>query len=468
MSNKIFLQIPTTSLNYFQLHSKFLNKNNNQIELLCYENQLYKKSQKSLKYTILNSTLRFQIKHEQASIILRLEKDECNFKEYIFLDKAEPWEKKLKSKIPQLDYQTYYELEKLVGNGSFASVYIAKKKSDGSKVAIKAFLKKMLIKKNPNSWRLTIENEIKVMKSLDHPSILKFYDHFENRAQSYIVMSLARGGTLEQGLKKLEEPLPFLSVKVIFRQIVDAIKYLHDRGFMHRDLKPCNILLKKPMSLKQFSLIAQQDPNIVVSDFGVSSEIKNDMDIGKYCGSIGFMAPEIFLCEEDNKMTYNEKCDIFSLGCILYRLITNKPLFNAQNQIALKQLNKECHFDWIKINEELYNSKQLTHLLMKMLSIDPNKRPNCSDILKTKILEVEYDNEGCPLFINYKKPKSQSIQSVKTSRPSIKSISNNRLPFVSPNLYYNIQNSNKPQNIRSGNLLLPPINKRLQTEQCQY
>ncbi|CAD8087735.1 unnamed protein product [Paramecium primaurelia] len=200
------------------------------------------------------------------------------------------------------------------------------------------------------------------------------------------LMSLARGGTHEQGLKKLEEPLPFLTVKVIFRQIVDAIKYIHQRGFIHRDLKPSNIQLKKPMALKYI--------------------MKNVR-------------------------------------------ITNKPLFNAYNQIALKQLNKECNFDWNKINEELYNSRQLTHLLKKMLSIDQNKRPTCSDILKTKILDVEYDNEGCPLFINYKNPKSQSIQQVKTSRPSIKSIRNNRLPLVSSNLYYNIQQHKNPQTKRS-------------------
>lgn len=70
-----------------------------------------------------------------------------------------------------------------------------------------------------------------------------------------MMIELARGGTLETALKRLEEPLPFLTVKVIFRQIVEAIKHMHEKGFMHRDLKPSNILLKKPMALKQFSLI---------------------------------------------------------------------------------------------------------------------------------------------------------------------------------------------------------------------
>ncbi|CAD8210052.1 unnamed protein product [Paramecium octaurelia] len=470
MQNNIF-EPATTDLNTiqkFQLHSKFLSKNNVPVEIMCYQNLLFKKSQKSFKMTKLNSTLRYQIKHESTSIILRLEKDDCQFKEYLFLDKSEPWELKLKSSLPQLDYQTYYELEKLIGSGSFASVYIAKRKADGVKLAIKAFLKKMLIQKDPDKWRETIDNEIRVMKSLDHTSILKCYDHFENRAQCYIVMDLARGGTLEQGLKKLEEPLPFLTAKVIFRQIVEAIKHMHERGYMHRDLKPSNILLKRPMALKQFSLIAQTDPNIVVSDFGVSSEIKKDMDIGKYCGSPGFMAPEVILCENNKNLTYDEKCDIFSLGCIFYRLITNKPLFNGQNSLAMKQQNKECNLDWTKIHEELYLNQALTNLLSKMLSLDPGKRPSCEDILNSKILQVQLDNEGCPLFINYKKPKSSSIQQIKTARPSIKSNSNSKLPQLSPNHFTFNNHNNNHTNKRSGNFLLPPINSRLQTEQSQY
>ncbi|CAD8072249.1 unnamed protein product [Paramecium primaurelia] len=467
MQNKIFepAEIDLIINLRFQLQSKFLSKNNNYVEIMCYQNLLFKKSQKSLKMTKLNSTLRYQIKHESNSIILRLEKDDCLFKEYLFLDKSGPWELKLKSSIPQLDYQTYYELEKLIGSGSFASVYIAKRKTDGIKLAIKAFLKKMLMQKDPDKWRESIDNEIKVMKSLDHSSLLKCHDHFENRAQCYIAMDWARGGTLEQGLSKLEEPLPFLTVKVIFRQIVEAIKYMHEHGYMHRDLKPSNILLKRPMPLKQFSLIAQTDPNIVVSDFGVSSEIKIDMDVGKYCGSPGFMAPEVILCENNQTLTYNEKCDIFSLGCILYRLITNKSLFNGQNSLAMKQQNLECHLDWIQIQEELYQNKALTNLLNKLLSIDPKQRPSCEEILNSKILHVQLDNVGCPLFINYKKPKSTSIQQIKTPRPSIKSVSNCKLPQLSPNHVKINNHNNNNNNKKQGNFLLPPINTRIKTEQ---
>ena len=93
---------------------------------------------------------------------------------------------------------------------------------------------------------------------MDHPNILKLIDVFENKAQVYIVTDLARGGTLEDALKKLEGPLPFLSAKVLFRQIVEGVRYIHEKGniyleivgFMHRDLKPSNIIFLKPLHLK--------------------------------------------------------------------------------------------------------------------------------------------------------------------------------------------------------------------------
>jgi len=88
---------------------------------------------------------------------------------------------------------------------------------------------------------------------------------------------------------------------------------------MHRDLKPGNILFKNPMSLKSYGL-AIYEPNILISDFGISSQIKKKLDVYQFCGSYGYMAPEIFECEEDPTKTYDEKSDIFSLGCILYRL----------------------------------------------------------------------------------------------------------------------------------------------------
>ncbi|CAD8171191.1 unnamed protein product [Paramecium pentaurelia] len=276
---------------------------------------------------------------------------------------------------------------------------------------------------------------------MNHQNILKFYDVFENKAQIYLITQLCRGGNLEQGIKKLEEPLPFQTVKVNFRQIVKGIKYIDDIGLMHRDIKPGNILFRKSVSLKQFGLSVQDGP--LISDFGVSSTIQKQLNVYQFCGSYGYMAPEIFICEEDKSKSYNEKCDVFSLGYLLYELTTTKPLFSGNN---VKQLNKECNININKLLEDLVN------LLMKMLNPNPDQRISCSEVLNHPVIQVEYDEQGCPLFKDYKQPVALSIQK---PRLSIKSKSNAILTQTS--------RKNETQSFKRLSQLLPPI-KRLSTE----
>lgn len=117
------------------------------------------------------------------------------------------------------------------------------------------------------------------MRALNHPNLLKLYDIFENKAQVYLIIDLARGGSLESSLRKLEGPMPFLAAKVLFLQIVEGVKAMHDQGtltvitgYMHRDLKPSNILFRQPMALKSYGLAVYQ-PNVLISDFGIASKI---------------------------------------------------------------------------------------------------------------------------------------------------------------------------------------------------
>ncbi|CAD8077040.1 unnamed protein product [Paramecium primaurelia] len=430
------------------LSSRFITKKGRKITLILSDSKLYRISDKGVKMAFLSSHLRFQIKSNKQQNYIILETDFLPKPiEYQFIEQPGMWEIFLKQKLPLMDYQKYYEIEKLIGSGSFASVYIGKSKADGTKVAIKAFLKKMLMLQDPTQWREQIDNEVKVMKYMNHQNVLKLYDVFENKAQIYLITELCRGGNLDQAIKKLEEPLPFLTVKVIFRQIVEGIKYMHDIGLMHRDIKPANILFRKPISLKQFGLQAQDGP--LISDFGVSSTIQKQLNVYQFCGSYGYMAPEIFVCEEDKSKSYNEKCDVFSLGCLLYELTTTKPLFSGNN---LKQSNKECNINMNKLLEDCFGNRQLINLLMKMLNPNPDQRISCSEVLNHPVMQVEYDDQGCPLFKDYKKPVALSIQK---QRLSLKSKSNAILPQTS--------RRNETQSFKRLSQVLPPI-KRLSTE----
>lgn len=243
------------------------------------------------------------------------------------------------------------------------------------------------------------------MRNMNHPNLINLQDVFENKAQIYIIMDLARGGSLEYSLKVLNAPVPFLSAKVIFRQIVEGVAYMHENNIMHRDLKPGNILFREFVPLKKYGLV-HLDANVLLSDFGISSKIQENMSVYKYCGSPGYMAPEVFETEEDDTKTYNEKCDIFSLGCILYQLMTGKMLFSGATSALIKQANVEMKLNWVQIETELNGSHSLTLMLQRMLSPNPADRPCCKELLESKILEVEYGNDGVPVFKDFNRPKS--------------------------------------------------------------
>lgn len=174
---------------------------------------------------------------------------------------------------------------------------------------------------------------------------------------------------------------------------------------MHRDLKPSNILFKSFIPLKKYGL-DHIDANVMISDFGISSEIKERLNVYQYCGSPGFMAPEVFQSENDSTKSYDQKCDIFSLGCILYQLLTGKMLFQGNTPDQQKKLNMDCHLNLIEIEKEFNGSHSLTVLLSRMLAKDPKLRPSCKEILDSKILYVEYTEDGVPVFKDFQRPKS--------------------------------------------------------------
>ncbi|CAD8108281.1 unnamed protein product [Paramecium primaurelia] len=399
--------------------------------LLCSDDFIYKISGNNTKVYILklNYEVRFSVKAEQTSKQIHkqmkgdefhtqiykftLERDDCNSVEfYNFNFQTMYWFDYLRNKLHMLDYQTHYEINKLIGKGSFASVYEAKGKNDQQFYAAKAFYKKQVFQ-DPKG-RDQIENEINVMRKLNHPNLINLHEVFENKAQIYLILDLARGGTLEYALKVMNAPVPFLSAKVIFRQILEGVQYIHDQGIIHRDLKPDNILFRDFIPLKRYGLINVGN-NIMISDFGIATPKKQRMAVYQYCGTPGYMAPEVFLTENDNNQTYDEKCDIFSLGCILYYILIGHPLFGQ----PVKQTNMEMKIDFAQLEKDLNQSHSLTILLQKMLSLNPQDRPSCREILESKIMEVEYGDDGIPVFRDFQRPKSSPPKRMQPLHPDI-------------------------------------------------
>ena len=153
-------------------------------------------------------------------------------------------------------------------------------------------------------------NEIDLMRCTSHENIIQLYEVHESERSIYLVLELIQGQSLQDAMKKQSFKGTYSEIKIInmIRSILDALAYLSTKGIMHRDLKPENILLDKSDKIK-------------VVDFGLATFIKLETYIFKKCGTPGFIAPEVFKYNEKMSSTrYDERCDVFSVGCILFEM----------------------------------------------------------------------------------------------------------------------------------------------------
>ena len=271
--------------------------------------------------------------------------------------------------LPLIDeIQSSYKFISNISSGSFGKVIKAIKLSTNEEVAIK------IIKKN--TYNSSLKEEIKILKNCEHKNILKFIDYIETNSKFFIIMELLKGGTLKNFIlnnKNLSEE----KISIIIKQILSAVNYLHNKNICHRDIKPENIMFKDN-SYSELKLI----------DFGLS--IKNFYDLGEkdYCGTFRYMAPEIL----ENKI-YNKKIDLFSVGIILYELISNgvHPFINENNNVFdsennnKKKINIKKYVDDIKnfnvnkINGKI--SKNFEDFLHRLLEYEPFYRLNAHEAL---------------------------------------------------------------------------------------
>ena len=143
------------------------------------------------------------------------------------------------------------------------------------------------------------------MKQLDHKYITQLHQVFETENSLYLVLELIEGQTLENILKKTTK-FNETKYKDLIKKILEALVYLGSQNIIHRDLKPDNILVDKNNSIK-------------IIDFGLATKIDGKEYIFQKCGTPGYIAPEVFKYDKNKpETTYNQKCDVFGVGCILF------------------------------------------------------------------------------------------------------------------------------------------------------
>ena len=292
-----------------------------------------------------------------------------------------------------------YHKVKLLGKGTFGEVYLVKHYITGIIRAMKVIDKKNIELEGEELSDEEILNEINILKKIDHPNIMKIFEFYKTITTYYLILEFCEGGNLYDFV--YENHLSEFQVIYIMYQIFSAMNYCHKMKILHRDLKPDNILIKK----NQDGLC-----RVKICDFGTSSIFKKGEKQKEIIGTLCYMAPEV-LNEE-----YNQKCDLWSCGVVMYILLTGKRPFIGRDD---DQIIEKILFD--KYNTDLlkkYN-RYTKDLLSRLLEKDPEKRISAEEALnhkvfylnKTKdILNEIYDEKLLFKFIdNLKHYKSNSI-----------------------------------------------------------
>ncbi|XP_029585872.1 MAP/microtubule affinity-regulating kinase 3 isoform X9 [Salmo trutta] len=262
-----------------------------------------------------------------------------------------------------------YRLLKTIGKGNFAKVKLARHILTGREVAIKIIDKTQL---NPNSLQ-KLFREVRIMKLLNHPNIVKLFEVIETERTLYLVMEYASGGEVfdylvAHGRMKEKE------ARAKFRQIVSAVQYCHQKHIVHRDLKAENLLL-------------DADMNIKIADFGFSNEFTMGNKLDTFCGSPPYAAPELF----QGKKYDGPEVDVWSLGVILYTLVSGSLPFDGQN---LKELRERVLRGKYRI--PFYMSTDCENLLKRFLVLNPAKRGTFEvrDDSENQIMKDRWINVG--------------------------------------------------------------------------
>jgi len=254
----------------------------------------------------------------------------------------------------------HFEIGKALGRGKFGSVYMARERKTKYVVALKVLQKKQIVK---TKVRHQLQREIEIQYHLRHPNILRLFAYFYDRKRVYLVLEFAQGGELYKVLKK-EGSFTEPRASKYIRQVVDALKYLHEKNIIHRDLKLENLLL--------------HEDKIKIADFGWSVHSKNRRET--FCGTLDYLAPEML-----DRKPYDTKIDLWAVGVLTYEFIHGKPPFETA---GTNETCKRIQCGQYKVNPEV--SKEATNFIEHLILQKPNKRMTAANALKHPFL-TKYD-----------------------------------------------------------------------------
>ena len=258
-----------------------------------------------------------------------------------------------------------FQLGEKLGSGAFGSVYKVKRKEDSKIYAMKIVKISLLGTKE----RENALNEIRILYSLTHPNIIGYKEAFydENSKTLNIVMEYADDGDLESKINYNKMNKLFFDESTIWKisiQILKGLKYLHDNNIIHRDLKSANIFLMKNGLIK-------------IGDLNVS-KLSKIGSANTHTGTPYYSSPEIWIDKP-----YNNKTDIWSVGCIIYEMCNLNPPFRGTSLINLYNNIQKGEYK----NIHSFYSKDLKFVISQMIIVEPNKRFSCDKLLELNVIQ---------------------------------------------------------------------------------
>ncbi|CAD8068401.1 unnamed protein product [Paramecium primaurelia] len=323
----------------------------------------------------INSELRIKwtyTKNKLKSVIFQVSSQHYEY--YGTNEQLRELKQKCALNVFQVQIQDEYQAESVLGKGSYATVLELTNLCTNKQYAAKCIDQQRINEKKNGQKQLQQEIEtMRILSEQKHDNILQLHELYIGNQNYYLIMEMAKGGSLLALMKKRQILFSRKDIKLIMKQLLEGLAFIHNHNIMHRDLKPENILfMNKDLD------------SLVIADFGLAQSVGSHPYTYPKCGTPGFVAPEIL--EQDSDLArYTVSCDIFSAGVILYVLLVGEPLFEKKDRKEQLELNRKC-----SINLSRFPSDQLDDLekdfLMKMLSKNPDFRWPADNLLKHKFL----------------------------------------------------------------------------------
>ncbi|XP_059893008.1 3-phosphoinositide dependent protein kinase 1b [Gadus macrocephalus] len=248
-----------------------------------------------------------------------------------------------------------FKFGKILGEGSFSTVVLAKEQSTGKEYAIKILDKRHIVKSKKAQY---VKRERDLLSNLDHPFFVKLYFTFQDDEKLYFGLSFAKNGELLKYIRKIGS-FDETCTRFYSAEIVCALEYLHNKEIIHRDLKPENILLS-------------EDMHIQITDFGTAKQLTDSKQskANSFVGTAQYVSPELLTDKSACKSS-----DLWALGCIIYQLVAGLPPFRAGNEYLIFQKITKLEYEF---PEKFFPKAK--DLVQRLLSLDPSMRIGCEEM----------------------------------------------------------------------------------------